>query len=164
MSANKEAKVQLVAEMKEKIQKAKSFVVVKFNGITVDKDTSLRRALKKENVEYHVYKNRLVALALTELGYTFDAKLLEGTNSFAMSFEDETAGPRVIKNFMKEKGNEEILSFNFGVVNGGVVDKAYVEKIASLPSKEALIGQLLSVLNGPMRGVCVALNAVAERG
>ena len=64
----------------------------------------------------------------------------------------------------EHKKENKVLNFVFGVMNNNVVDNAYVNRIATLPSKPALIGQLLSVLNGPMRGVCVALNAIAEKG
>jgi large subunit ribosomal protein L10 len=167
MSANKDAKVELVASIKEKIQNAKSVVILGYNGINVAQDTELRNQFRKENVEYRVYKNRLVLRALNELGYDVNEDALQGTNSIAISYDDETAGPRIVSQFMKD--NKEIkennvLQFKFGVMNSALVDNAYVAKIANLPSKPALIGQLLSVLNGPMRGVCVALSEVAKKG
>lgn len=161
MSARKDSKVALVAEIKEKLQKAKSMIVVNYAGTTVDKDTQLRNDFRKENVEYHVYKNRLVLRALRELGYDVDEKLLEGTNSFALSYDDEVAGARILNSFIKDNPN---MQFVFGTLGNEVLSKEKVETIAKLPSKQALIGQLLSVLNGPIRGVCVALNAIAEKG
>lgn len=161
MSARKDSKVALVAEIKEKIQKAKSVIAVNYSGTTVEKDTALRNSFRKENVEYHVYKNRLVLRALNELGYEVSEDSLTGTNSFALSYEDEVAGARILNGFMKENKN---MSFVFGTLGKEVLSKEKVEAIAKLPSKPALIGQLLSVLNGPIRGVCVALNAVAEKG
>ncbi len=164
MSANRDAKVELVESIKEKIKSAKSVVIVNYGGITVAQDTELRQKFRAENVEYRVYKNRLVYRALKDLGYEVNEELLQGTNSVAISYDDETAGPRIINTFVKDNKIDKYLSFNFGVMNNQVVDGAYVKTIANLPSKPALIGQLLSVLNGPMRGVCVALNAVAEKG
>ncbi|MBQ8749972.1 MAG: 50S ribosomal protein L10 [Clostridia bacterium] len=161
MSANRDAKVELVKDIKDKIQNAKSVVIVNYGGITVAQDTELRTKFRAENVEYRVYKNRLILRALNELGYEVNEDMLQGTNSVAISYDDETAGPRIINDFMKKN---KIMEFKFGVMNAQVVDGAYVQKIASLPNKPALIGQLLSVLNGPIRGVCVALNAVAEKG
>ncbi len=160
MSANKEAKVALVNEIKDKLSKAKSMFVVNYSGTTVAKDIELRNAFKKENVEYHVYKNRLVLRALKELGYDVDENALQGTNSFAISYEDETAGGRILSNFMKDNKN---MTFVFGTLGNKVLTKEETEVIANLPSKPALIGQLLSVLNGPIRGVCVALNEIAKQ-
>ncbi len=160
MSANKEAKVALVNEIKDKLSKAKSMFVVNYSGTTVAKDIELRNAFKKENVEYHVYKNRLVLRALKELGYDVDENALQGTNSFAISYEDESAGGRILSNFMKDNKN---MTFVFGTLGNKVLTKEETEVIANLPSKPALIGQLLSVLNGPIRGVCVALNEIAKQ-
>ena len=160
MSANKDAKVALVNELKEKLQNAKSMFAVNYSGTTVEKDMQLRNAFRKENVEYHVYKNRLVLRALKELGYEVDENALQGTNSFAISYDDETAGGRILANFMKENKN---MTFVFATLGNKFLAKEEAEKIANLPSKPALIGQLLSVLNGPIRGVCVALNEIAKQ-
>lgn len=160
MSANKDAKVALVSEIKDKLSKAKSMFVVNYSGTTVEKDIELRNAFKKENVEYHVYKNRLMLRALKELGYDVKEDMLQGTNSFAISYEDETAGGRILSNFMKTNKN---MTFVLGTLGNKVLTKEETEVIANLPSKPALIGQLLSVLNGPIRGVCVALNEIAKQ-
>lgn len=160
MSANKDAKVALVSEIKDKISKSKSMFVVNYSGTTVEKDIELRNAFKKENVEYHVYKNRLVLRALKELGYDIKEEMLQGTNSFAISYEDETAGGRILADFMKKNKN---MTFVLGTLGNKVLTKEETEVIANLPSKPALIGQLLSVLNGPIRGVCVALNEIAKQ-
>ena len=101
MSANRDAKVELVNSIKDKIQNAKSVVVINYGGITVAQDTELRNKFRAENVEYRVYKNRLVLRALQELGYEVKEELLQGTNSVAISYDDETAGPRIVNDFIK---------------------------------------------------------------
>ena len=68
MSANLEAKKQIVSEIKDKLSKAKSVTFVDYRGLTVEEDTALRREFKKNGSEYKVYKNRLMLLALNELG------------------------------------------------------------------------------------------------
>ena len=160
MSIERENKVAVVNEIKEKLQKAKSMVVVNYGGITVVKDIVLRAAFRKENVDYKVYKNRLVMRALNELGYEIKEDDLKGTNSIAISYEDETAGPRILKKFMEEN---KIMEFKLGLMNNKIVDVNYVNKIANLPSKQVLMSMLLNVLNAPVKGVCVALNAVATK-
>ncbi len=160
MSARQDAKKALVEEIKEKLQRAKSMFVVNYTGTTVEKDTELRNKFRKENVEYHVYKNRLVLKALQDLGYDVKEDALQGANSFAISYDDETAGARILNDFMKENKN---MQFVFGTLGQEVLSVEKVKQIASLPSKPALIGQLLSVLNGPIRAVCVGLNAIAEK-
>ena len=160
MSANKDSKIALVGEIKDKISRAKSLVVMNYNGLTVEKDNELRNSFREENVEYRVYKNRLLLKALNELGIEGCEDLLQGSNGVAISYEDEVAGARIAQKFIKKN---KVMQFVFGVMGDKVVDSKYVEAVAKLPGKPALIGQLLSVLNGPIRGVVVALNAIAEK-
>ena len=160
MSSNREEKVALVEAIKEKIQKSKSLVFLDYRGITVEKDTELRNKFRAENVEYRVYKNRLLLRALNELGVTGCEDLLQGTTSVAFSYNDETSAPRIAKEFLKDVTT---MSFKFGVLNGQVIDEAKVKQLAALPTKQVLLTQLLYVLNAPIRGVAVALNAIAEK-
>ena len=95
MSANFEAKKQVVADIKEKIQNAKSVVFVKFNGLTVAEDTELRREFRKNNVEYKVLKNTLIRRAFNDLGVTDFDEDLNGPTSVAFG-ADETAAAKVI--------------------------------------------------------------------
>ena len=95
MSANFEAKKVVVAEIKEKIQNAKSVVFVKFNGLTVAEDTELRREFRKNNVEYKVLKNTLIRKAFNDLGVTDFDEDLNGPTSVAFG-ADETGAAKVI--------------------------------------------------------------------
>ena len=95
MSANFEAKKVVVAEIKEKIQNAKSVVFVKFNGLTVAEDTELRREFRKNNVEYKVLKNTLIRKAFNDLGVPEFDEDLNGPTSVAFG-ADETGAAKVI--------------------------------------------------------------------
>jgi len=160
MSANLEAKKEVVESIKAKIQSSKSVVLVNYKGLTVAEDTQLRNEFRKNNVHYKVLKNTLVRKAFNELGVTaFDADL-NGTTAVAFG-EDETTAPRVvIENGKKLNGKIEAKS---GYVNAEVVDKASVEQLAAIPSKEALYGILAGTLNGIIGGLARALNQVAEQ-
>ena len=65
---NLESKKVIVASIKEKLEKAQSVILVDYRGITVEEDTALRAAFRKENVEYSVLKNTMVELAAKEAG------------------------------------------------------------------------------------------------
>lgn len=161
MSANKDAKVELVAEIKEKMSKAKSLVFIDYNGLDVATDTQLRTEFRKNGVEYHVYKNRLMLRALNELGITGCDEELQGTTAVAMSFEDEVSAARIAVDYVKKVPT---MKTKFGVYENAKVDAAFVETLAKIPSKETLIACLMSVIKGPIRGVAIALNAIAEKG
>ena len=160
MSANFEAKKQVVEEIKERIQNAKSVVFVSFNGLSVAEDTELRREFRKNNVDYKVLKNTLIRRAFNDLGVTsFDADL-NGTTSFAFA-QDETSAAKVISENAKKL--EDKISAKSGYVNGEYVDAKGVAVLAAIPSKEVLVATLAGTLKGMISGLAVALNKVAEK-
>jgi large subunit ribosomal protein L10 len=171
MSANKDAKVQLVQDIKEKIQNAKSVVLVKFNGLTVAEDTELRREFRKNNVEYKVLKNTLVKRAFNDLGVTDFDDDLNGPTSVAFG-ADETAASKVIVEAAKKY--QDKVSVKSAYVDGGKVDVKGVQELAAMPSKEELIAKMLGSMQAPLtnfvgvltampRGLVVAINAIAEQ-
>lgn len=171
MSANRDAKVQLVEEIKAKIQNSKSVVFVKFEGLTVAQDTELRREFRKNNVEYKVLKNTLVRRAFNDLGITdFDSDL-NGPTSVAFG-ADETGASKVIIDAVKKYENK--VSVKSAFVDGGKVDVEGVKALAAMPSKEELIAKMLGSLQAPIsnfvgvlsampRSLVIALNAIAEK-
>lgn len=159
MNNNMKAKVQTVNEIVEKLTDAKSIVFVNYQGTNVSQDTNLRNEFRKNNAEYKVYKNRLIMRALDQLGYK-DYGVLEGTTAVAISKDDEIVTSRIVVKAMADNSN---LVLKYGIVNGKLVDDKYINVLAKLPSKEALISQLLSVLNGPISGLARVLSKVAEK-
>lgn len=171
MSANFEAKKVVVEDIKEKIQNAKSVVLVKFNGLTVAEDTELRREFRKNNVEYKVLKNTLIRRAFNDLGITDFDEDLNGPTSVAFG-TDETGASKVIVEAAKKY--QDKVSVKSAFVDGGKVDVAGVKALASMPSKEELVAKMLGSLNAPIanfvgvlsampRSLVIALNAVAEK-
>lgn len=159
MSASLEAKKIAVDEIKGLISNSKSIVLVDYRGITVSQDTALRKNLRENKVTYKVIKNTLFKRACDELGITGIESALNGTTAFAFS-EDETLAPRLIKNAMKEYTN---LSIKAGCYNGKAIDEKEVMTLASIPSKEQLVAQLLYVLNAPVASLARAFKAIAEK-
>lgn len=160
MSANLEAKKELVSEIKDKIQRAKSFVIVDYRGITVVQDTELRTSFRNANAEYKVYKNRLVLRALNELGITGFEEHLQGTSAIAFGYEDELTPAKLVS---QAGAKTQKLEVKCGLLNGSFISANEVKALASIPSREELIAKLLFLLQSPMRGLAVALNAIAEK-
>ena len=160
MNENLQNKANIVAEIKDRLSKAKTVVFVDYKGINVAEDTKMRSDFRKNNDDYKVYKNRLMLRALNELGYEGYEKYLEGTTSFAFGYEDEVSAAKVVTETMK--GNKN-LTIKCGILNGKFMDSAEVEKLGNLPNKETLIAQLLCVLNGPARNLACTLKAVSEK-
>ncbi len=171
MSANRDAKVLAVQEIKQKIQDAKSVVLVKFEGLTVAEDTELRREFRKNNVEYKVLKNTLVRRAFNELGVNDFDDDLNGPTSVAFG-TDETGAAKVVAGAIKKYENKVFVKSAF--VEGGRVDVKGVQELASMPSKEELVAKMLGSLQAPIsnfvgvlsampRSLVIALNAIAEK-
>lgn len=160
MSANLNAKKELVEEIKSKIKKAKTVVVADYRGITVEQDTALRANFRKSGAEYKVYKNRLVLRALNELGFTGCENYLEGTNAIAFGYEDEIAPAKIVAGAKTENCEFQI---KFGIYNGQVVDANAVKQLASIPPREVLLAQLVGMLSSPMRGLAVCVKAIADK-
>lgn len=160
MSANLETKKLIVEEIKNKIQKAKSLTFVDYRGLTVEEDTKMRTAFRNAGAEYKVYKNRLVLKALEDCGISGLENVLEGTSAVAFGYNDEVSSNKIIVDTIKETNKMQIKG---GVLNGKVVDIEMIETLAKIPSKEVLVAKLLFLLQSPVRGLAVALNAIAEK-
>ena len=171
MSANLEAKKQIVEEIKDKVSKAKSVTFASYNALTVAEDTEMRREFKKNGAEYKVYKNKLLLLALSELGINGAESFLHGTTAVAFSYDDEVSGAKIT---CQTAEKTKKLSVKFGLLNGNFVDSKEIEALAKLPSKEVLVAKLLGtlgapisalarVLNAPVQGLAIALNAIATK-
>lgn len=171
MSANLEAKKQIVEEIKSKISSAKSVAFASYNALTVQEDTNMRREFKKNGSEYKVYKNKLLLLALNELGINGAEEYLHGTTAVAFSYDDEVSGAKILCETAEKSGK---LSVKFGLLNGNFVDGEEIKALAKLPSKEVLVAKLLGTLNAPisalarvlsapMQGLAIALKAIAEK-
>ena len=171
MSANFEAKKVVVQEIIEKIKASKSVVLIDYKGLTVAEVSEMRNKCKKANCEYKVYKNTLVRKAFNELGYDlFDADL-NGPTATAFS-PDETAAAKIFAEAVKAMPEKIIPKSAY--VDNAYVDAKGVKALADMPSKEELIAKMLGSMQAPianfagvlsamLRGVVVALNAIAEK-
>ena len=160
MSSLRDAKVEKVAEIKGKLEKASSIVLLDYKGLTVAEDTALRNDFRKAGVTYHVYKNRLVKIALNEMGYTQFDDALNGPTAVAMGSDDIAAPARVA--FDKQKAYKK-MAVKCGLVDGKYLDEEGCKTLSTLPNREGLISQILGLLQAPMSGLARALAAVAEK-
>lgn len=161
----------IVDDLAKKLKSSCSGVIVDYRGITVTDDTKLRRELREANVDYFVVKNTLLSRAAKKSGIEGLDTVLEGTTAIALSNEDYVAPAKILCNFAS---SNEFFKIKSGFVDGDVMDGSQINELAKLPSKEVLIAQALGglntpicglaiVLNGTLKGLVVALNAIAEK-
>ena len=153
-------KEQAVAEIKEKIEKAKSVVLIDYRGLTVSEDTAMRNELRAANVEYRVLKNRLVLRAMNAAGYEGFDSVLEGPTAVAFGYDDPIAPAKILV--------DSASKYNKMAVKGGIIenkkaDENEVKAFAKIPAKPVLVGQLLGLLTNPMRSLAVAVSEIAKK-
>ena len=159
INKNRQLKEVKVAEIKEKLEKAQAVVLAKYQGLTVEEDTLLRKNLREAGVEYKVYKNTLVTLAAKELGIEGIAEYLEGPVSIAFGYDDVTAPARILNDFAKD---HKALELKAGIVDGELYDSAKIQQLATIPSKEVLIAKLLGSIKSPISSFARVLSAIAD--
>ncbi|NLF35241.1 MAG: 50S ribosomal protein L10 [Clostridiales bacterium] len=147
-----------VAELTETLQTSAAGVLVDYKGITVAQDTALRVEMRKNNVDYRVVKNTLLRFAVQNAGMEELVPVLEGTTSLAVSQEDPVAAAKVVAEFSKKMNGQKFI-IKAGYMTGKVISVEEVKALAELPSREVLLSQLLSVMQGPIRGLAVSLDA-----
>ena len=149
-------KADTVKEIESHLKAAKSVVFLDYKGLNTAEDTAFRSKCRKADVVYKVYKNSLVKIALNNLGITALDDKLSGTLSVAFSNADEITAAKIIQG---EKFKDK-MSFEFGLVGNKFLDKAEVTRLATMPSKETLIAQIMGLINGGARGIASVINAV----
>ena len=151
-------KEQIIAEVTEKVSRAKSMFFADFTGITVEEVNELRREFRKSNVDYRVVKNTLARKALESVtGYDKVLDTLVGPTAIAFGYDDPVAPAKIIKKF-REKN--EKLKVKACVLEKQVFDGKQLDVLAKLPSRAELIAGILGSLQAPASGIVGAIGAV----
>jgi large subunit ribosomal protein L10 len=143
-------KEQLVASVKEKLEKAQSVILADYRGVKVKEFTVLRARLRKEGVDLQVMKNTLGKIAAEDSGITDIGQYLIGPTVWAFSNQDPASAAKILKEFARTHPNM--------VLKGGILDKKgfgpdMAEALADLPSREVLLGQVAGMLQAPITGL-----------
>lgn len=164
-------KQEYVAQLTEKLKGSLSGVVVSYKGINVADDTKLRKELRAAGVDYAVVKNTMLHRAAANVGLEELDSVLEGSTALALSATDYVAAAKILSKFAE---TNKALEVKAGFVEGKVINAEGVVELAKMPSKEVLVARALGGLNAPitgfvhvlnanLRGLVVALNAIAEK-
>ena len=148
-------KEQLVSDLKDKLEGAKSLYYTDFTGLNVKRMTELRRRLKRAGVEYVVIKNTLALRAVNESGLV--GEKLKGPTGLVFG-ADPVVAAKVLTDFAREF--EQKPSVKGGMLDGKSVDAAQVKQLASLPSRDQMLAELGAGLMSPMSAFVGALNGL----
>lgn len=153
-------KEQIIAEIKEMIQKAKGMYFANFTGITVEQITELRREFRKSDIEYRVVKNTLARKALESItGYDKVIPNLVGHTGIAFGYSDPVAPAKIIKKF---RDKHQKMDVKVCVIEHQVFEGKQLDEVAKLLSRTEIISGILGSIQSPISGVVGAINAVAR--
>lgn len=158
MPKSRSQKNEEVAALASALKEAKSVAFSDFQGMTVSNITTLRKKMFSEGVRYVVAKKTLLSVAAKEAGFNVDFKAFPGMIGAAIGTQDEMAPAKLTG----DAGKDQPIKLVGGIFDGQIVDAEYVNKLSKLPSRSQLLGQLLSVLNGPAGAFVRLLNAYKE--
>jgi len=157
---NKSEKKQLVEELHQKFIESKIVILTDYKGLDVDTINELRRKLTESNIEYRVVKNTLLIRASEDTDVALVKDQFKGPTAIALSYDDPVAPAKVLSEFAKENDKLEI---KVGVMSGKLLDINAIKSLSALPSREVLLSQVLSAMNGVPTALVRALNNVPEK-
>lgn len=153
-------KDRIVVDLAERLAAAKTVILTDFKGLNVSRMGALRRQVAAAGGEYLVVKNTLLRLAAQKTSAAKLSDFLTGNNALGMTSGDPVSLAKALIEFAKENQN---LLIKGGVVSGQVVDVAQIGRLATLPSREVLLAQLLGTLNNVPATFVRVLNAVISQ-
>lgn len=160
MAITKEKKGEIIAKVKNIVDSSKSVVFVNFHKLPVSESTIVRKELRSKDVQFTVAKKTLTKRVLNDAKISGDMPQLDGELALVYS-ADLLAPAREIYEFQKRfDGKVSILA---GVFDGVFKSKVEIEAIASIPSQKTLYAQFVNIINSPIQGFVLALNAIAEK-
>ena len=159
MSLNLDDKKAVVAEVSAQVATAQTIVVAEYAGIAVGNLTVLRAKARESGVYLRVLKNTLARRAVADTPFAGLADQLTDPLIYSIS-ADPVAAAKVLADFAK---TNDKLVLKAGSYAGKVLDKAGVQALASIPSREELLARLLGVMQAPVSGFAVLLAALAKK-
>lgn len=164
MAKTREQKEVILSRLRDEAGKAASAVFVHFTGIRVADEQKLRAQLKKDGISYFVAKKSLIGKAFGDSGVAGSMPDMDGQVAVAYNDAagDPTAPARGVYAIGKTVGAEKF-SIEGGVFEKRFLNKAEMAEIATIPPMLVLRGMFVNVINSPIQGLVLALNAIAEK-
>jgi large subunit ribosomal protein L10 len=155
MPKTRAEKAEIVAKVADRFKSMKAAAFSSVTGYTMVQADALREQARAANVDVFVTKKTLLRLAAKEAGLPeLSADILDGSVLTAVAYNDEVSAAKLLKALTKENEGMALLG---GILEGLVIDAAGVNRLAALPTKQQLLGQLVGVLNAPVSGFVTVL-------
>lgn len=149
-------KERILQDTSERIREVQGLYLADFSGMSVLSLSRLRQKCREQNVQFRVIKNTLLKRAFNARGITELDPYLEGPTGLVFSPENEVSPAKILSDFAKENEKPRIKA---AVVNGRLFDEKAVATLATLPSREVLMSQVLATVIAPLTTFLAAIDA-----
>jgi len=159
LSLNRNEKQAVVTDVAAQVARSQTLALAEYRGMTVEHLNALRKIAREKGVYLHVLKNSLARRAVAGTPFEVAAASMAGPLIYGFS-EDAVAAAKIISDFAKT--NDKLI-IKAGAHAGKVLDAKGVQSLASIPSKEVLLSQLLGLMMSPVSRMARVLAALAEK-
>jgi large subunit ribosomal protein L10 len=159
VSLNRQEKAAVVDEISALVAKSQSIVVAEYRGLDVDKVTKLRKQARGQGVQLRVLKNTLARRAVSGTPFAGLSDKMVGPLVYGFS-ADPVAAAKVLSGFAKD---HDKLVVKAGAMPNFVMDEKGVKALATMPSREELLAQLMATMQAPIAKFVRTLNEVPAR-
>ena len=149
-------KAEVIDELAEQLSRAKLAILTDYRGLSVAGLQGLRATLRPMNADFRIAKNTLTRIASEKVGIDGLTPMLDGPLAIVLAYDDVVAPSKAITDFVR---TSRILTIKGGVLENSVVSAKDIEELATLPSREELLGKLLGLINSPIQGLVNVLSA-----
>jgi len=156
---NLNQKKEIANDLSERFSKASIAIVTDFKGLDVATMTELRRKLREESVDYKVVKNTLLIRAAENTDIALMKDYFKGPSAIALSYDDPVIPAKILDKFAGDNDKFEIKA---AVMKGKLLDNTAIKALSKLPSREVLLGQMLSAMNAVPTGFVRLLSQVPQ--
>jgi large subunit ribosomal protein L10 len=156
MALSRNRKEKVVEELTEKLSRSEALIMTDYRGLSTAEMTELRNKLREQETGFHVVKNSLIKLAMEQAGLPWEPSLFDGPTAIGFCYEDIPGPAKVLVDFSTES---KVLSVRGGMLGESLLDASRISDLASLPSGDVLIAQVVSRISGPLVGLVNVLNA-----
>lgn len=156
-----ERKIQLVAEIQSLLESAQIAIATSYQGVPVAEQAALRAALSEAGVEYRVVKNTLLQRAASGVGNPAYAELADGPTAIAIGADDVVSAAKALTTFLESRPTSPV-QIRRAVVDGTLVDEAYVRDLASVPPRDELLARIAGGLVAKIRELMGLLEATTR--
>lgn len=156
----KSLKVKVVEDLQEKLGRANATFVAEYQGIKAVDMTAMRKALKEASIDFTVVRNTLSRRVFKGTAIESVCASLKGPSAIAFSYKDAAAAAKALTQFAKDQPK---LKIKAGTLGTKILTLAEIQGLATLPSRDVLVAQLLATMNGPITGFARVLNGVPTK-